>query len=281
MDQSKPSDLMRELNTRAEQETFDFDDELLHDAIAWPHLGRKSRFDSGYSKSKVGDAYIFLVVCAREAFNLRRYPSFEDRLLSKELHWSIGQKRSFSDQDIATGTAEMMRLWRFTQRVLPEDTLNLHRNIRVEFSGQSGGPMNYAANILAAKRWAEKRGDTEVCFEMDTINGFTAHGNQNYGEVQIRMTIPKTDVLYYGNTIDKAETGEWVVLNRDPRGMVSLPLDNISCSQEFELYPQSAKFPDPDRMPYIPQENFFQGRFKPKRFTKLGMSLDRIVSSFR
>lgn len=120
---------------------FEFSSELLEDSIVWPHLGRKSAFErGGLSASKHGDAYVFLLICAREAFGLRRHPPFEDRVLVESLRRSSNTWEFLSDRNIENGVADIKRLWAFTQKTLFDDMYGLQRNLRVDFSSSLSGP---------------------------------------------------------------------------------------------------------------------------------------------
>ncbi len=209
---------------------FDFQNQAVREALAWRALNPKY-FESGYSYSKCGSAYAFIIFCARRAFGIDRLPGYEDRVLEHWIAECPEPTETFSDQMFSAGAEELLRLWDFTQAKLASDSVVLKRNLRLGYSRFTlnqplrGG--DYTAGIWQDKVKAVHKGMDTVLVEMDTLNGFTAEGNRAYGDLQIELLIPKQDILYLSNHVPEAETGEFVVLNRSVRGKTSVPVSGI------------------------------------------------------
>jgi len=212
-------------------EYFDFQNHAVREALAW-RASNPKYFENGYSYSKRGSAYAFIVLCARTAFGIDRRPEYEDQVLK---HWiaEYGKpNETFSDQMVSEGAEELLRLWDFTQAKLTSESMVLKRNLSFNFSRRrfnqtQGGKRGYAAGILQDKVNAVRDGLDTVSVEMDTLNGFTADGNRAYGNLQIELSVPKKDILYLSNHVPETETGEFMVLNRSVRGHVSVPVSGI------------------------------------------------------
>lgn len=252
---------------------FTFSNQMLHEAIAWSNseVPRK-HFRGGYSQAKGGAAYIFLVMCAREAFNIRRHPSYEDRYLTEFSRENLDFLNRVSDKEIIEGAKELQKLWEFGQKHIMDSRITLKRNI---YNPDNKSEQQYASNILAEKMHAVKNKLDHISIEMDTINGFTKCGNAAYGGVELEFSFDKEDILFFGDTIAYAETDEWVVLNRDPRGLVSIPVENINCASEKDFKLLKKDDSRKDRLPYVQPTSQSKGIFVPSKFTKLGLLLDR------
>lgn len=263
------------------REKFQFRNEMLYGALTHSNKSSIEHFQGGYTLRKYkSKAYIYLVLCAREAFNIRRYPLYEDRNLLCSANDHSSYLESLCAEDITNGAKELYRLWDFTQNNTPDCMLKLKRNISIDEVTYPNKLTGYAAQVVSAKLEAEKAGHTEVVLEMDTINGYTLDGNKVYGDVQIEMNIPKKDILFFGDDVEDAEEREIVVLNRDPRGNVSVPVEGIFHSLDPLTFPEYHGPSQINRIPYIRPDAFRGRRTKHRIFTKIGMTIDRKLAKF-
>jgi hypothetical protein len=81
------------------------------------------------------------------------------------------------------------------------------------------------------KQSVDLLGIKEVSINMDTLNSFGDEGAYR-SAVCLNMEIPILDVLYCSQLVaDRdsicVETGEWVIINRLPNGVITLPATSI------------------------------------------------------
>lgn len=255
---------------------FEFENKQLHSALSWSSgdIGADEGFRAGYARHKGGAAYLYLVTCLRRAFGITRLPGFEDRLVIEALKRPEGRDymAELTDDEIARGAAEILRLWRFTQDRLPAGPFRFRRNVRVGLD-DSPGASAYACEIWRRKLQADAANVPSFDVEFDTFSGYTCCGNVNYGQLQVEIEVAAEDILYLGDVVENAETGEWVILNRDPRGIVRILADGVTCSVPIDVSRRSPSQHD-YRVPYMPPPPYFNGRIRHGRFTRLGLMID-------
>lgn len=188
---------------------------------------------SGFNYGK-GHGYSLLTYFVSQALEFRRMPFFEDRFYSKYIEknrrpasTSIFQ---VSTDDIHEIVEEVNVIYQHTQKKLEEaslSTVNLRREIAANGTG-------YAETLIKLKECAQFLGKETIQFEMDTLNSFGDEGGYKHlADVTIEHEFLARDVLYCSNLIESEsgsnlmESGEWIIINRSPTGLVELPISSI------------------------------------------------------
>ncbi|MCF8203435.1 MAG: hypothetical protein K9J82_00045 [Methylotenera sp.] len=191
---------------------------------------------------------VLLTWFAKRALDLYRLPYHEDRLLSDYLG---SEERAHLQQLVDTLTPlridaiahELRELHAHTQTCLAAKGLThvqLRRGVRDETFGQLpgfyGAPelQGQAGQIVKLKLAAEMLGHGTVQFEMDTLNSWGDDGGYGHFPVHLHRRVAAADVLYCSTLLAaesrSAESGEWVVINRHPAGLVEFDVGDIEFS---------------------------------------------------
>ncbi|QQK73773.1 hypothetical protein [Pectobacterium versatile] len=211
---------------------FYIQDDLLYDCVG---LGKGNCNDpkrvTGFNSGKAF-GYALLTYFTTRALNIQRFPLCEDRIYasyfgSNESHADI--LCQLDEKRIESICNEVKDLYQHTQRHLQKNslpTVYIGRKIKNLKDG-------YVETIIKIKRAAELLGQTSLEVEMDTLNSFGDEGAYR-GEVFLKMKIPASDIFYCSNLIadrpgksKTVESGEWIVLNRSPTGVATVPLSEI------------------------------------------------------
>ena len=211
---------------------FHIKDDLLFDCIG---LGKGNSYNpqrvTGFNCGKLF-GYALLTYFASRAIGIRRLPFCEDRIYSQYFSRQEDEQRILGTLDENRVNAicdELLALYQHTQHHL---TSVVHQfvSIRREIKADDRG---YAETIVRLKKSAELLGLPGIKFEMDTLNSFGDEGAY-CGNVTLELAIPIKDVLYCSCLIanrpgqpETMESGEWVVINRTPNGVVTLPTSAI------------------------------------------------------
>lgn len=190
---------------------------------------------SGFNYGK-GLGYALLTYFVSQALNFRRLPFYEDRIyckyIQKRRHQSDREINNISQDDIDAIVEEIRAIYEHTQEHLKEASLATVKVRREVASNETG----YAETIMKLKECAEVLGQKTIQFDMDTLNSFGDEGAYKHlADVTIEHEFPASDVLYCSNLIetegsrDLMETGEWVIINRSPTGLVEFPVASIKC----------------------------------------------------
>jgi len=211
---------------------FHIQDDLLYDCIG---LGRgnnnvPTRVTGFNSGKKFG--YALLTYFTTRALNIQRFPFCEDRIYTSYFGQHDCYKNILSqlnESRIESICSEIRNLYQHTQTQLHKKslhTVNVGRKIKHSTNG-------YVETIIIIKKASELLGLDSMTVEMDTLNSFGDEGAY-YGEVFLKMNIQASNVLYCSSLIadrvgevSTMESGEWVILNRSPNGVITLPLSSI------------------------------------------------------
>ena len=192
----------------------------------------------GFTYGK-GLGSIILTYLVKSAFNIHRFPLWEDRHFTNELHTfeqgkdklkEVFLNENFTNQ-IDEIIEEIKEIYSFTQNYLNDqyinqDTIKLYRNL--------GG--KYASVLYQLKNKAIEENEKIVKIGGEILNSFT----DNFGiygmAVHIELDIPKKDILYYADIFDYGimESEEFIVLNQSKNGLIEIPTDKIFKS--FDSY---------------------------------------------
>lgn len=222
---------------------FEIKDDLLYDCIGF---GRGHSYDqtrvTGFNCGKYF-GYALLTYFVAQALNIWRLPFCTDRVYSKFYRrgeYEEGILRALDTQRVQSICDELKALYEHTQQQFKDRSIGVV-SIRRELKMLDPG---YVECIVHLKRAAEVLGIDEVCVEMDTLNSYGDEGAY-LGAVALELEVPVCDVLYCSSTVaDRVgqsftvESGEWVVINRSPSGIVKLPTSSIKVRSDLFTAPE-------------------------------------------
>lgn len=237
---TKQTDIFKSLNITP----YQIKDDILFDCIG---LGRASRFE-GFNRGKLF-GYALLTYFVTTALNFRRMPFCEDRIYRSHFYDTKKYADVLSElnpQRIQNICDELSEIYQFTQDALRRTGLS-HVRLRREIKiiGQDQYNQSQAEHIIKLKEAASVLGIEYVDVEFDTLNSFGDQGAY-VTDIRLELEIPIEDILYCSTLIGNRsagsrtmESGEWVIINRSPTGIVRLPVDAISYHKPmFNFYYQ-------------------------------------------
>lgn len=188
---------------------------------------------SGFNCGK-GLGYAYLTYFVSQALGFRRLPFHEDRYYGRFIEAFHRQNAKnylhLDADDIHEIVEEVKLVYQHTQKKLKEASLTKVKLKRRIAANETG----YAQTIMKLKDCAELLGLETIEFEMDTLNSFSDDGTYGHlADVTIEHEFPAEDILYCSNLVKSSDTsllvesGEWVVLNRSPTGVVEFPVKSI------------------------------------------------------
>lgn len=184
----------------------------------------------------------FLTWFVRRALRLDRLPFCDDRLFTESFDAAVvvDLLDELSPNRVEAITREVAALYTHTQAHLKAKGLmevQLRRGIKDRSRYQPDllvreARLNGQAGQVAFKRAAAVAlGQARVQFEMDTLNSWSDDTGYEQFAVQIHRRIPVEDVLYCTELLlersSNSESGEWVVINRNPAGIVDVAVEDI------------------------------------------------------
>lgn len=216
--------------------------------------GNKNGGDIRGFRNYKGDGYIFLTYFVEEALGFRRYPFYSDRVVSsRKIIPAINQFNNLTTKDIDSIIEEVKNIYEHVQnalRITGLDKIKLIRRIKNERTDESlHAEYGQATHLYQLKMAAELLNRKEVQVEMDILNSF-GEGDYKGSEISLYAEINPTDIFYCHELVNLSapnqhlETGEWVVLNRDPRGIIKLPIKWIQEPRFSPPYEQLTSIED-------------------------------------
>lgn|GEM_PF-3719853 len=196
--------------------------------------GNKNGGDIQGFRNYKGDGYIFLTYFVEQALGFRRYPFYSDRVVSShKIIPAINQFNNLTTEDIDSIIEEVKNIYEHVQNALHItglDKVKLIRRIKNERTDESlHAECGQATHLYQLKMAAELLNHNTVQVEVDILNSF-GEGDYKGSEISLYAEINPTDIFYCHELVNLSapnqhlETGEWVVLNRDPRGIINLPI---------------------------------------------------------
>lgn len=211
---------------------------------------------AGFAWDKM-DGYVFLTFFIEQALGFRRYPYFADRVCSnhkiKESSFKIFN--ALSDKEIGEIIEEVRCIYNHTQAALKKvdiKTVNVTRAIgrnekrkRIpkekfdyDYEQTRREDVSQAQKLYSLKKAAEFMKIEVVQCELDSLNSFGE--NEYRGIIQLNATINAGDIFYCYELLelerDHLETNEWVVLNKDTKGFVNIPINIIEVDEEHDFF---------------------------------------------
>lgn len=185
-----------------------------------------------YGKLRFG--HVYLTFITRMVFNLHRLPGYGERCFSK-IHI---QDREFiekifdciKEEDIRKSVDELSRLYSFTQQQLKNSGI-FNSKIRL-YRGLS---LNYSSLYLCVKERLENWPGEFITIETDTIDSYALR-NGYRRDVTIVRDVDTEDILFCDLTVSSLKEDEWLIINRNPEGLIVLEDKNISVDHnEYNL----------------------------------------------
>lgn len=228
-----------------DDQKFHISDDLLFECVGlgcgnWHQPNRVQGFNSGKAFG-----YALLTYFSSVALGFRRLPFCEDRIYTNYFDQTQEYKdviSQLSPSRIEKITDEMLRLYEHTQASLKRvglDEVNIRREIKKSVHNGQRSEQGYAETLVMLRKSCDILNLPEFEIEMDTLNSFGDEGAY-VSEVRLELTIPAKDILYcsalVGNRDEEQntmESGEWVVINRSPTGLVKLSTASVLVSSDM------------------------------------------------
>lgn len=186
----------------------------------------------------VGSAILTYLV--RIAFNIHRFPYYEDRHFASYdgIRYGDGEitLENISNcdeflQNIDEMIDELKVIYNITQKKL--DEMYPNQNFVELIHNVDGG---YAATILQLKNNALKASQEYIKIETDTIDCFTNNSGKYSKDVCYKMNIKKNDILYFDKVFESTgkvliEHYEYIVMNKDMLGLREIPVSGITMTK--------------------------------------------------
>ena len=180
--------------------------------------------------------YALLAYFASIVLGFRRLPFCEDRIYSQYLSSNYFRLDDvlpqLNEEVINEIVGELRSLYDHTQQKLSEKKLTTVR-LRREIKNMNDTD-KYAETIMKLKDCASLLGYETISFEMDTLNSYGDEGAYKHlADITIEHEIEVKDILYCSELVGShdedmlIESGEWVVVNRSPTGIVQIPVKSI------------------------------------------------------
>lgn len=177
---------------------------------------------------------------ASRTFGVIRYPTRPDRSAGKYAHKYGDAARlldSYTDQQWTQLEADLRAAYTATQvaltQVFPTGVVKLERAV---------APLHHHQHTFAARECddvalfpklalaAQIAGQQSICLDFDIVSGWSTTALNRYGCLEMSREWPITDVIVISDLLGLSgplEDDEWLCLNRNPRGMLELPIHNL------------------------------------------------------
>ncbi len=188
---------------------------------------------TGMSSGK-GLGTALLTYFVKKMLNIHRLPFCEDRHFSNDFTGTntsnkINILNKLSEVEIQNITKELNIIYEFTQDSLHDVEYKILSR-RVHNSTKT----NYGDLLYKLKKYSEILGEEYIEVNMDILNSFSDGNSYGRYPIKLELKIPKKNILYCHKFMDKdiVESGEWVVINDSPNGIVQIPISSIKIDDE-------------------------------------------------
>lgn len=219
------------------EERFHIKDDILLACLGLGGNGNNRKYITGFSRKK-DNGYALLIHFLYKALNFKRFSLCEDRVyaeISKDDSFSLLLK-SLGVGGIEKIIEEVQSIYEFTQKKLQEQgikTVSLKREIQniILPDGKTG--LGYGETLLMLKKSCERLDITTTEINMDTLNSFGDEKEAYKSPIYLELDINSTDIFCCSRLIgDRSststmESGEWLVINKSPNGLVEIPVSSI------------------------------------------------------
>lgn len=231
---------IRDLQFGFEGEQYDY----LYGLITFNDGGRTSE-GAGMPYGK-RQRYAEMLYLVRIAFGLHRRPGYEDRLIDRIAPSSRESRERLDQVDesvIQCAAAQLRELHTHHLTTLKTFGLTHVRLVRRMFHISHEPDRRHLSALANAVAAARLLGEPTVPFHADTIQHFGTGGYENC-DLALILDVPIEDILCASTLMRSrvshsdagaGETGEWLALNRDPKGIMQIPVDRIFFSAHVVL----------------------------------------------
>lgn len=185
-------------------------------------------------------------------FNIFRYPSYEDRILSsvsrKEMDGYISGDIKLEDY-----LKDFKKLYETTQKQLNKffpgkNSITLSRRIKVcsrndivsvNSRVNNVDVYNTEENPVYMVKDLKEKGSIKI--DMDILNSWATIPSETYGDIVLKKEIKKEDIIYFNHINDSEleglkpiEDDEYIVVNREPTGVVSFKREDVKIPSFFD-----------------------------------------------
>lgn len=192
---------------------------------------------------------IVLTWLVQQALNVHRLPFMEDRLLAGHgdnvrRDEVLAMISLLTPEAVAESVRELQRLYAHVQTQLKAKNVGrvaLRRGVQdqsgaaIQGIDTDSGTRGYAGELVDRRAKAAASGAQEIAIEMDTLNSWSDDGGYSHHPVQLHKVFDIEDVLFCSALIagrdTDVESGEWVMINRSPTGIVKFRLEDIKVDE--------------------------------------------------
>ncbi len=210
-----------------------------HELSHLPHVAK----DECWIINSRGIARCYLTYLVRLLFGLHRMPGFGERCFNPPLDRKIVDFfEKLRPDDVERSLRDLYRLYKYTQKclqsgkILPKEYSSRH-SVRLT----RGISADYALYVAILKKQALKQGKGYFEVQTDTISSYD-FSEKTYTEgVVIKRDVPFEDVLLCDLTVAlsghkddpcRSDT-EWLVINRDPKGLLRLSVEEVIIEDNY------------------------------------------------
>ena len=233
---------------------FEIHDDLLYACVTYGDGLFKGSLAGTIRGLSIGKAlgYALLAFFTQRALGLYRLPYCCDRILSDPIGGAASNQyadvlRELTPTRVDTICNELRRLYEHTQQQLAatQSTRIVLRRCVFDTTTSYGQGNAYAQLLFRLASACERAGRSHLQFDMDILNSYGDDWAYSHFPVAIVQEIATEDILYCSNLIKNrepfyplrhrpaVESGEWVVINRSPTGVVDIPVHAIQLNSQI------------------------------------------------
>lgn len=184
---------------------------------------------------------------AKKLFGIHRYPTHPERFCSieqTEYRELSSAMEGVSDQELESLILELDSVYKEVQRNLKRDYVSgfitLQRRIRLVSQREYQNDLvrlQYGEHVAISVLKAQQDNLPSIDFDTDVVTGWCLNDPGNYGEILIKHEFPIEDVLLTARYIayeSGIESDEWLVLNRQPTGVLKINPKIVTIPAEIQ-----------------------------------------------
>lgn len=170
-------------------------------------------------------------------FKIFRFPSYEDRVLKSITRGECDSFLKNKNNLLKDFKSMYLETQSRLKRKYPNNkSLLLSRRI-CKFDGNDSKPLwNSGFDPIDFSKKMQKKSENHVLISMDILNDWAVSASGAYGVIKLKKEILLEDIIYFNSADDfegPLESDDYIVLNRNPKGIVKFSLKNISYDQDL------------------------------------------------
>jgi hypothetical protein len=203
------------------------------------------KFINGWMSQSRGEYSKYLTLLAQKNLNVILDPSYKENRIKNMLFKEIENfNKNFNDWN-----EYFNKMYNETQKRLNElciagklnclnDSIKLKRRIckwpnKEECNATEEGDLNIGRLINS--------GEQQICINIDLLSSWALRPVRRYGVVILEKNIDFRDIIYFNyescdvtiTTSSLLESDEFIVVNRDPKGLVSFKKNDITIDPDY------------------------------------------------